>query len=495
MELIVGVRVGDIHLDLSSPERLGFGKIFKVDSLNLILGRNGAGKTRLLLELIEKLTDNLEQGDIVYVDHDGVINAVAANSLDGLGVIYFSALPYSRKLPANRKFVDASPGKYGIDSVGDVEHFVSVAYSLGISTALTAYVSYSNYVLRDVLVPRLISSDEVVDPVLKERANEYKVLRSEGAIQGSIAAHQAKVKDSLFLVVDRLQKLLSEFFNDPIEKIQYLSALEYVTRKKKKYGALAADALLSKAGICFYNGESFHESVILDLVELVNNARAVSAKFSFSPDYDVDEFSYSFSIASQEDVGFVRHGETLIKIRWSMLSSGLQALIEQFSLIERAVHRLSSSGSKRVILLLDEGDAYLHLDWQRKYISLLNDYLGDLRLRFELDALQVVLATHSPIVAADLPDSFVMNLDAGVNPINTFASPIENVIRGAFDSSSIGKFSADLINGVYERVLHHRVTDEDKRIIEKIGDVGIRKAILRELEGDGVMWEEGSNDN
>lgn len=75
----------------------------------------------------------------------------------------------------------------------------------------------------------------------------------------------------------------------------------------------------------------------------------------------------------------VRSYNTPITIEWSMLSSGLQALVDQFAHIGDSIATASQQGRNSVLLMIDEGDAYLHLDWQRKYLTLLNRYLGGLK--------------------------------------------------------------------------------------------------------------------
>jgi hypothetical protein len=91
----------------------------------------------------------------------------------------------------------------------------------------------------------------------------------------------------------------------------------------------------------------------------------------------------------------------------------------------------------------------------------------------------VVLASHSPIIAADLPDAFVTNLDPGVSPSETFAAPMEQVLRNAFDSNPIGRFASGIINEVYERILQEKADDRDWRVVEKIGDAGVKAAMYR----------------
>ena len=133
-------------------------------------------------------------------------------------------------------------------------------------------------------------------------------------------------------------------------------------------------------------------------------------------------------------------------------------------------------GRSSILLLIDEGDAYLHLDWQRRYISLINRYLGNMKRQHRLESLQLILATHSPLLAADVPDIFVTNLD-NENISKTFAAPLEEVIAGSFESSSLGEFAATKINEIYRRAQQARLTDADYHLIDAIGDAAIQAAL------------------
>ncbi|WP_201264643.1 hypothetical protein, partial [Pseudomonas aeruginosa] len=120
--------------------------------------------------------------------------------------------------------------------------------------------------------------------------------------------------------------------------------------------------------------------------------------------------------------------------------------------------------------------AYLHLDWQRKYISLLNKYLANVKKRHRLESLQLILATHSPLLAADIPSEFVTNLDSATRT-KSFAAPLEEVIAGSFESNSIGEFAASKINEVYKRAQKSKLTKEDRKLISAIGDPAIQAAL------------------
>lgn len=88
------------------------------------------------------------------------------------------------------------------------------------------------------------------------------------------------------------------------------------------------------------------------------------------------------------------------------------------------------------------------------------------------------MASHSPIIAADMPGVFVTNLDSNVK-IRTFGAPIEEVIAGSFESSSLGAFAAKKINHLNSRALNNNLSKSDLNLIEQIGDDAIRAILKR----------------
>lgn len=65
------------------------------------------------------------------------------------------------------------------------------------------------------------------------------------------------------------------------------------------------------------------------------------------------------------------------------------------------------SDSKHFLILIDEPDLHLHLNWQKRYISTLLNVFGNLLKIREDITLTFILATHSPFIISDLPKNSV----------------------------------------------------------------------------------------
>ncbi len=61
-----------------------------------------------------------------------------------------------------------------------------------------------------------------------------------------------------------------------------------------------------------------------------------------------------------------------------------------------------------IVILIDEPDLHLHLDWQKKYIQKLIDVFSTLD---ESIKLHFIIATHSPFIISDLPSECIIKLD------------------------------------------------------------------------------------
>lgn len=475
MPAILGVRVNDRFLELSSPKIESFGKLFDIDSVNLLLGKNGSGKTRFLVALARAFASPSNENAKIYFRHNENRFGINHEPADRTCAIYYSALPYKRKMKRRAGLIDASPSAKNVNDASRLLRIGEVARELGIDTRLTAFFGYSRIVYRSVLIPALRRAIKASDSDLREMVEDYYHLDDSGTISyekgiGSIDSE----KEAVFIKIESYleQEIANRLGN--YDKILFLTCLEYMHGRAKEFNTPeAASAFLEHIGLTRTGLMRDH---FYELEEFVEKTRSTLTHYANPEDFYWDSRIQKFQIDSVWALEAIRQYETPIKIEWSNLSSGLQALVEQFALIDEAISQAATHGRLSVLLLIDEGDAYLHLDWQRRYISLINKYLGHVKKHHNLDSLQLILATHSPLLAADVPGTLVTNLDTGAT-MKTFAAPLEEVIAGSFDSSSLGEFAATKINEIHRRAQQSKLTDADHHIIAAIGDVAIQAAL------------------
>ncbi|NBA78622.1 AAA family ATPase [Emticicia sp. ODNR4P] len=99
-------------------------------------------------------------------------------------------------------------------------------------------------------------------------------------------------------------------------------------------------------------------------IDLVNNLAIKFSKLRGVFDIDYSEELWEFlSILIDVNEYFIAE----IKYSWNPRSSGEESLISQFAELFTAITSDSKKGN--VIISIDEGEAYFHPEWQRKYIS------------------------------------------------------------------------------------------------------------------------------
>lgn len=482
MSKISAIRVDRALIKLLPHDITYFGRFFDIDSISLLLGTNGSGKTRMLISIANSVSS--AQDDSFQFYFQGTPNGnyePSAPYNKSLCTVYYSALPYKRKLVRKRGVLDASPGAIKSSHNRKLEKFGEIADILGINTQLTGFLEYTRAVFRAVIIPELRSNHEKLSGSLKEIL--YNFNRFDDTINTVDSGGYKEVDKKREFFLNEIESFLENESNNRLgkkESFLFLSSLEYLSSNvHKRYVKDATLAFLNHIGIIEYESP---KSAFFNLYKIVENTKRVLDRYC-KDDFEFGRRKVRFNINDIEASREIGRIETPIQIEWLNQSSGLQALVEQFSSIDKAIEKASVNGYKSVLLLIDEGDAFLHLEWQRRYISILNKFLGSLKHKHQLDTLQLIMASHSPLLAADIPGDFVTSLDSD-ETINSFAAPMDEVISGAFSSNSIGEFAANKINEIYKRAIDGKITQSDKNVIEAIGDVAIKSALKRRIGDD-----------
>ena len=171
-------------------------------------------------------------------------------------------------------------------------------------------------------------------------------------------------------------------------------------------------------------------------------------------------------------------------------------LIPQFNKIDPSIpDRLREN----VLILIDELDLYMHPEWQRKAVNIL---INEFENQFKDYNVQIVLATHSPIILSDIPNDNIifMSKNKTNDSINsrTFGANIYNLYREKFFFNEdnkylgiIGEFASNKIEYVIKtlnKCEKESFIEEDKngyikklyeckKIIDLIGEPLIRNML------------------
>lgn len=136
--------------------------------------------------------------------------------------------------------------------------------------------------------------------------------------------------------------------------------------------------------------------------------------------------------------------------------------------------------NENILILLDEADLKLHLEWQRRFIFDLIEFLNTFENRF-----YILYATHSPMVLSDIPSDRVVFLekekDSGLtidkqflieNELeikSTFGANIYDIYNDSFFMDSfMGEFAQRKINQIIDILNFYKTLDNYKKEKESI---------------------------
>lgn len=156
-----------------------------------------------------------------------------------------------------------------------------------------------------------------------------------------------------------------------------------------------------------------------------------------------------------------------------------------------------SRGCYNLIVLLDEPEISLHLEWQRNFFS---DLLKMLSVLFNVN-IQIFMATHSPFILSDLFDKNIIYLDKIQSEIvlhKTFGANIFDILKNDFFMSSfIGEYSKQEIKKIIEwmtkdknnKYIYEKELEENKKRIKYIINFMGESLIKNKLEKMYIEYE------
>lgn len=271
-------------------------------------------------------------------------------------------------------------------------------------------------------------------------------------------------------------------FNDLSEKLAEVDGIS----KKSEF----IQEILSKTNLSF-SGWHFEKKPLQDFVKNIDSyldkltyyeswGKELFIKID---DHLKDFINNLFAFWNLEDFVF--------KFDWLDMSSGQSAILTLFS-------RLYSSGkrvveeNKTIWLFIDEGEVYIHPEWQRRFFNDLHKFLPKF---YPKNKIQLIISTHSPYVASDIPKNNIIMLKRAKNTAceivdmatipETFGANIHELLAHSFfmENGTIGEFAKDIINDLFNFLTDketHRKWDEiiAKNVIQIVGEPIIKDQLL-----------------
>ncbi len=172
--------------------------------------------------------------------------------------------------------------------------------------------------------------------------------------------------------------------------------------------------------------------------------------------------------------------------------------------------QIYSEGTKdnNIQLLMDEGENFMHPNWQKKYLSNLIYFL---RNNYSIKNIHIFLTSHSPFLLSDIPKQNIIFLDKDKNgnckvvdglkeKKQTFGANIHTLLSDGFfmEDGLMGEFAKDkiqqimnILNGkpssynyrfryIFTNKYHfHLMSKNIKKVIEAIGEPFLKEKLLK----------------
>lgn len=160
-----------------------------------------------------------------------------------------------------------------------------------------------------------------------------------------------------------------------------------------------------------YKSEIIFEEKLLDLMEMLLK---IESRF-FERDDEIvlslTEMENHLKLFSFIDETENERDIFPIKIEYTNFSSGELHFINHLSKVTKSISKaLTFTSTKNIIFLLDEPERDFHPEWSRRYISnlvkLLNGPKNKTKIKF-----QVIITTHSPFLISDVPKDCITTIN------------------------------------------------------------------------------------
>jgi predicted ATPase len=447
--------------------------IFAANSMTLFVGPNGSGKTQTLASLAGAIsqpsTSNVE------------IDWAKAEDRDSTYVMYFTPVPYSKKMPReSTRFSILQSRTRSENLIPEVKIAMELASEFDLDAGPTLLMpSYSTaldnlqsmllhsatdqryrYVTDDWLVPLAERQRQV-----ESRRSAYRREQQEKQVSLDVTLESRVWKDlwEEQHAIERDFSLNFESHLGPHAALR-LRAYKFVAGKQR-FTADVRSELLSLLGFTPAKPPKRKQPKARRLFE--DALLTLGRMAAIVGDPSLKNSRYKLNL---------KHWSQLSKISTTGLaelsivgvSSGSAALLDQFARIRREVKKISTVDAIRnLLILIDEGDAFLHLEWQQKYVNYLDKTVQE-SWRDRFDCIQIVLTTHSPVLMSDFPKDCIHKLEMSGDESSpsirnetkaSFGAPLDAIVRSTGGAGTLGMFATRIMRELLDDINAGRPVD------------------------------------
>lgn len=488
--LISSILVDDRLIKLNQ-ELEGVPNIFDIDSVSLIIGNNGSGKTFYLNKILDKFTPRAKNDRFscdIEMSHGRRLGFHEMRA--EWGAVYYSPIPYGRRIHSTKNLIDASPNWSKPLSIFDLKAHEDILHEFKISPKVYARREVEvRKICRVIIDIFVVDSFPHVDEIFKDGiATELLSFLADvkgGVGRMTVEQHGEQENAEKKLIESaaaRFYHALMDIVGSELEGFCIFAVLgRYVDSGSK--GAEVVKAVVDNVFRHRYPPNRAAFKAFDEVENLIRFAKSHThiLKMGIRGFIEAELDPYDSEPLKTWRV------EHLLEVGFQNMSSGQLAILAQLSLISDAIKTFSERDVKRVLLLVDEGDAFLHLEWQRMYIGHLNRMLARLKREHAMESIQLILATHSPLLATDVPKEFICRMEGKGDEIapSAFAAPLHELLSQSFGAKTVGDFASKKINKVVSNSKQGRVSAVDEFVISSIDNPIIKAEVLRRVRGEG----------
>lgn len=172
----------------------------------------------------------------------------------------------------------------------------------------------------------------------------------------------------------------------------------------------------------------------------------------------------------------------ILRYEITKISSGEHALLYLMLAIGHALNNIPADNSYPILLMIDEGETFLHPSWQRKYLSLLFEFLSSYETL--ANRIHLIITTHSLIVAGDCPPGSLFHMEKYMN-INGFGLGPQSILEDVYDVADFsGEYSLDLFKQMIAPLKKQAkiVNGKVPLLIESLADENLKKALKANIK-------------
>lgn len=460
--------------------------LFDIDSISLLIGKNGSGKTLTLQEVVHAFGPHRARTQVdpckVLLDTG---RPATPDQLRKWGVVYYTPAQNRPKLRSTPNFINAS--KRPVENLHDLDRYADILNVFELRIELTATLRAEYRKIARLLAEALLKTSRFRTLAARERFDfeeldqRKRVLDNVPEFEASQSEYdQAEVRYSEYFqtLTEVLLKSLHESAS-PHGVFACAAVVTHLIEKRQATSNLVIALLKEHLGTPLLPSLQ-PPAQLPEQLRLVKVTEQLLKReyFTPAPDDSSTVGIYTRPLMDQAARALLERLEIfkLCRLGYPEISSGQWAIMQQTIALYESLKKLRSRGKRKLLVLIDEGDAFLHLEWQRQYVYHLNLFLSRCKTELDIDCLQLLLATHSPLLATDIPRDFVATFD-NEKAQPSFGAPMQLLLNRSFGARSIGEFAIGQINQTLLNATDGQLTERDHYIRSVIEDPVITREI------------------